>query len=60
MKKKDKKPKEKKRRRNPPDKCLMIQWGETYTVNGVPCCPECDAPAEMVIGVLGNPCWAHK
>lgn len=43
-----------------PKECLKIQWSETYTINGVPCCPSCNAEAEMVIGLFGNPCWAHK
>ena len=43
-----------------PGNCLMIQWSQLHTdINGDPVCPECGAPAENVIGIVGEPCWAH-
>ena len=42
--------------------CTLIQWSEHKTTldrDGKPVCPECRAPAEMVIGIKGEPCWAH-
>lgn len=40
--------------------CRMVQWEKFHTVNWEPCCPECGEPAEMILGVFPNPCWAHK
>lgn len=51
-----------KKRRSPetPKRCMLIQWEELCTVDGKPVCPRCHEPAEMVLGFVGNPCWAHK
>lgn len=44
-----------------PSQCLVIQWAKTHVDrDGNPVCPDCGAPAEMVLGAVGNPCWAHK
>lgn len=44
-----------------PEECTLIQWEKTYVdKNSNPVCPQCDAPAEMVLGIVDNPCWAHK
>ena len=40
--------------------CKLIQWEKLYTINGISCCPECHEEAELILGVFGNPCWAHK
>ena len=46
---------------NQPISCLLIQWEEvSVDAKGKPICPRCNAPAEMVLGVFGNPCFAHK
>lgn len=38
----------------------MIQWEKvTINGNGELICPECKKLAEQVIGVFGNPCYAH-
>ncbi|KKN47708.1 hypothetical protein LCGC14_0660310 [marine sediment metagenome] len=39
--------------------CLKIQWAKLHTVNGKPVCPDCGEPAEMIIGLFANACWAH-
>lgn len=39
--------------------CLKIQWMKTHTIDGKPVCPDCHEPAEMVIGIIGEPVWAH-
>lgn len=39
--------------------CLGIQWSKLFTINGIPSCPRCHEPAEMVLGFMGEPCWAH-
>jgi hypothetical protein len=43
--------------------CKLIQWERKkppVDVNGNPVCPECGEPAEMVLGLFAQPCWAHK
>lgn len=43
--------------------CTMIQWQRTEPPTGPtgkPICPQCGAPAEQVLGLFGQPCWAHK
>ena len=43
------------------DCCLLIQWEEPcLDKKGKPVCPRCKGPAEMVLGVFANPCFAHK
>ncbi len=43
-----------------PDQCRMIQWGQLHLdENQQPICPKCGAPAENIIGFVGEPCWAH-
>ncbi len=41
-------------------KCKKIQWSKLHTINGKACCPECAEPAKMIIGMIGEPCWAHE
>lgn len=46
-----------------PDKCLMIQWERPQIPTddkGNPVCPKCGGPAELILGVYSQPCWAHK
>lgn len=41
--------------------CRLIQWEQTAVDDkGNLVCPRCKEPAEMVLGVFGNPCYAHK
>jgi len=44
----------------PVESCRLIQWEESCLAKGKPVCPKCGKPAEMIIGVFGNPCFAHK
>lgn len=39
--------------------CNLIQWSKLETRNGKPVCPECGEPAENILGMLGEQCWAH-
>lgn len=51
----------KKKKRKDHDLCLKIQWSKICTDDaGNPICPDCKKPAEMVLGLFGNPCFAHK
>ena len=43
--------------------CSLIQWERKQVPaddNGEPVCPECGEPAEMILGIFGQPCWGHK
>jgi hypothetical protein len=40
--------------------CKMIQWSDLYVRDDLPRCPKCEEEAEMIIGLMGEPCWAHK
>ncbi len=40
--------------------CMQIQWSKLYVRDDLSCCPECGEEAEMIIGLMGEPCWAHK
>lgn len=40
--------------------CKLIQWEKVHTINGESVCPECHEPAEMILGIFGQPCYAHK
>jgi hypothetical protein len=45
-----------------PDRCLLIQWERPKPPvdnEGNPVCPWCGSLAEMILGVFGQPCWAH-
>lgn len=45
-----------------PSECTLIQWQRVKPVtdsHGELICPRCGAPAEVVIGVTGDPCYAH-
>jgi hypothetical protein len=53
----------KKRKKSKKKSCMLIQWTRPITPTdseGKPVCPDCGEPAEMILGVFGNPCWAHK
>lgn len=40
--------------------CSMIQWEEVMVnENNHLICPECKGLAEQIIGIFGNPCYAH-
>lgn len=43
----------------PPSECMLIQWEKTHIRNNEAACPKCGEAAEMILGVLSNPCWAH-
>lgn len=57
---KEKKPKVKPAKSGNGKTCLMIQWEGDYFRGGIAVCPKCNQPAEKILGVFGNPCWAHK
>jgi len=40
-------------------KCMLIQWAKVHLRDGEPACPQCGKPAEMILGVFANPCYAH-
>jgi hypothetical protein len=44
----------------PANSCKLIQWKKLCTLNGEAVCPECHEPAEMILGIFGEPVWAHK
>lgn len=39
--------------------CLLIQWEAVCTLDGKLVCPKCHEPAEEILGVFGQPCYAH-
>lgn len=44
------------------DTCLLIQWSDGVgerNKKGDPICPRCGSRAELVIGIMGEVCWAH-
>jgi len=43
--------------------CYLIQWERKKPPtdeDGRLICPECGEPAELILGVFGQPCYAHK
>lgn len=42
-----------------PSRCHSIQWSKLHLRAGQPACPECGAPAEQIIGMIGQPGYGH-
>lgn len=40
--------------------CKLIQWKKLCTLDGKAVCPSCHEPAEQVIGIFGEPVYAHE
>jgi len=44
----------------PHTRCNQIQWVTVHLRDGKPACPKCGAEAELILGFIGNPCYAHR
>jgi hypothetical protein len=41
--------------------CALIQWSKCrIDTDGTLICPQCNRPAELILGFFGQPCYGHK